>query len=231
MSTAQRAQQNKNVVANLRRWPELQRRPADAAHRSSIRRPARNPGGLGSRPARTSQARSPRPRQPIRAGRKRRRRSAPTTCSSSRRCWMSSARRSPAASAPNMARLTRTPWARSRAASRWWISSAASRICSREISAATSARTSTRTATANPWASWRESLRSIFPPWFRCGCTRWPSPAATLSSSSLPSATRPQRCSSPNCCTKQDCLAASSTSFRVTRKRSMRSCCIPTSRR
>ena len=49
------------------------------------------------------------------------------------------------------------------------------------------------------WASWRASLRSIFPPWFRCGCTRWPSPAATLSSSSLPSATHPQRCSSPNC--------------------------------
>ena len=36
--------------------------------------------------------------------------------------------------------------------------------------------------------------RSTFPPWYRCGCSRWRSPAATPLSSSRASATRPPRC-------------------------------------
>ena len=38
-----------------------------------------------------------------------------------------------------------------------------------------------------------------FPAWCRAGCSRWPSPAATPSSSSPASATRPPRCSWPSC--------------------------------
>ncbi len=40
--------------------------------------------------------------------------------------------------------------------------------------------TATRAAFRSAWS--RASRRSIFPRWCRCGCFRWPSPAATLSS-------------------------------------------------
>jgi malonate-semialdehyde dehydrogenase (acetylating)/methylmalonate-semialdehyde dehydrogenase len=34
----------------------------------------------------------------------------------------------------------------------------------------------------SPWAWWPASRHSIFPPWYRCGCSRWRSPAAIVSS-------------------------------------------------
>ena len=43
------------------------------------------------------------------------------------------------------------------------------------------------------------SPRSTSRPWCRCGCTRWPSPAATPSCSSPASATRRRPTSSPSC--------------------------------
>ena len=64
-------------------------------------------------------------------------------------------------------------------------------------------------------------------PWCRCGCSRWRSPAATASSSSRPSATRPPRCSSPSGSRRPACRTACSTSCTATRRRSTRSCTIP----
>ena len=79
-------------------------------------------------------------------------------------------------------------------------------------------------------ASSPASRPSTSPPWFRSGCSRSPSPAATPSSSSPSSATPPPPSSSPKCSKKPAFPTASSTSFTATRPRSTPSSRTPPSR-
>ena len=71
---------------------------------------------------------------------------------------------------------------------------AAPEILARASTAATSARTSTPGATSSRSAWSPGSPCSTSRRWCRCGCTCWPSPAATPSSSSPPSATPAPPC-------------------------------------
>ena len=66
------------------------------------------------------------------------------------------------------------------------------------------------------------SLLSTSRRWSRCGCTRWPSPPATPSSSSPPRRTPPRRCSARSCSRKPACRRGFSTWCTATRWRSTR---------
>ena len=132
------------------------------------------------------------------------------------------ARNSPRSSPASTARSPPTPRARSPAASRSSSSPAASRTCSRAASRRTSPPASTRTRSGSRSASWPGSPRSTSPPWCRCGCSRWRSPAATPSCSSRRRRTRPRPSCSPSCGPRPACPTACSTSCTATRSRSTR---------
>ena len=129
---------------------------------------------------------------------------------------------SPRSSPTSTARCSRTPRARCSAAWRSSSSPAASPRCSRASSPTRSPPASTCSPSASRSGSAPGSRRSTSRPWCRCGCTRWPSPPATRSCSSPPSATPRPRSSWPSCGPRPGCPTACSTWCTATRRPSTR---------
>ena len=108
-------------------------------------------------------------------------------------------------------RLSRTPAARCSAAWRSSSTPAESRRRSRATTPTRSRPGSTCSPSGSRWGCAPGSPRSTSRPWCRCGCTRWPSPAATRSCSSPANATRARRCWSPSCGRRPACPTGCST--------------------
>ena len=109
-------------------------------------------------------------------------RAGPKSCSSCASWSMPTAAASPRCSRSSMARPCRTPWAKSRAASKTSNSPAAFRNSSKAAIPNKPAAASTCIRSASLWGWSPASRRSTFRPWSPCGCSPTPSPAATPSS-------------------------------------------------